>query len=210
MAGVLIIIGLVLSALLPPPERPGQLLGEHFPQNQTLATAATFVLVAGFLLFVPFVAALYWSLRGTHRAYALLGLGPSLLALTLVTIASAASLVTLSNLSDLYGRAQADEPLSPLGPEDAGLIIIAQWTTSALFNGVVLAGALFGGIGFSFFGLAMRGGDRFSMGFAWLSMGLGVLIVLLVFFGLVLGAQVLAVVFALAIGWKVYTLSQAP
>ncbi|MFQ5934655.1 MAG: hypothetical protein ACE5KI_08450, partial [Dehalococcoidia bacterium] len=98
---------------------------------------------------------------------------------------------------------------APLAPGDVGLVLVAHWTARSLLFGLATAGSLFLGTGIAFFGIAMRGSDDFSMGFVWLSVGLGVIIFILVFLGLSAFVFGVAGVFALVLGWKVYALHMA-
>ncbi len=212
LAGVFVIVGAILIALRPPPSTLGEILGELFPQNRTLVAAGTYVTLAALLLAVPFLASLYWKLRGTDRALAQLGLGPSLLAIPLLIFFIVADFAVTSSHSNLYGQALADDPTSPLGAGDAGLVLVAYWTTSSLISAVALAAALLLGLGVAFFGIAMRESADFSKGFMWLSVALGILVILFAFLNLdlpaaFLGAALAVAAFALVLGWKIYTLA---
>ncbi len=71
------------------------------------------------------------------------------------------------------------------------------------------AGFLLIGLAFVAFGLAMRGRQDFGEGLAWLSVVLGIIIVLLNLLGLGFVGTLALPVVALVFGWKVYSLSKA-
>ena len=71
------------------------------------------------------------------------------------------------------------------------------------------AALLFIGLAFVAFGLAMRGSQDFGEGLAWLSVVLGIVVVLFTLLVLVFVGVIALAVFALVLGWKVYSLSRA-
>lgn len=199
LAGVSVVIALILGVLqLPPPGFEGPLMG--FPQVRALTTASIHLFSLALLLGLPFLAALYWSLRDSSRPFARIGLGSGVLAFVITIVALQGLLMTIDALSGIYADASsADRP---------GVLSV-YWAVSSVLSGVINGGFLFTGLAFLAFGFAMRGSSHFQDGFAWLSAGLGILIVLLVFLIPPIVAAIVVAILFLVLGWKVYRLSAA-
>ncbi len=199
VAGVILILGLLtLFSSLPPVDLEQQLA--TFPGDRTLLTVAVDLFLVGFLLFLVFLAALYWSLREKNRAFARIGLGSGVLAFVLGIVITAGLLLAADAFSGLYADAAvADRPV----------VVATYGAVVSLLQAGNTAAFLFTGFAFVAFGLAMRGSQDFGEGLAWLSIVLGVIVVLLTFLLLANLGVIAGAVFALVLGWKVYSLSRA-
>ena len=201
LAGVFIVLGLLTFVLSSPPP-PGDLEQNiaTFPENRTILTVAVDLFLVGLLLFLVFLAALYWSLREPSRVFARIGLGSGVLALVFIVVISTGSLLALDAFSGLYEAAAVS---------DRPVVVATFGAVMSLLQAGSSAGGLFIGLAFVAFGLAMRGSRDFGEGLAWLSVVLGLVVVLFVFLFLSLVSVLVIAVFGLVLGWKVYSLSRA-
>ena len=201
VAGVFIVLVLITFVLASPPP-----LGEHeetlanFPEDRTLLTVSADLFQVALLLLIAFLAALYWSLREPSRVFARIGLGSGVLGLVLYLVTIGGFLLALIAFSGLYeGAAVSDRPV----------VVATYAAVLTLINAGGLAALLLIGLAFVAFGLAMRGSQDFGEGLAWLSVVLGIVAVLFTILVLEAVAIIAIVVFALVLGWKVYSLSKA-
>ncbi len=205
LAGIIVVVGLITFLLLPvpfgatfPPDLEQDLAS--FPEIRTNLTVSFALLVVAYLLLIVFLGALYWSLKEPSRAFARIGLGSGVLAVLLSIVGLQGFLLASNVLSALYGDvAVADRPV----------VVATYGVMFSLSSAVLSTGFLFIGLAFVAFGLAMRGSPDFGEGLAWLSVVLGILIVLLVFPIQGNVGTILIAVLALVLGWKVYSLSRA-
>ncbi|MFQ6013511.1 MAG: DUF4386 family protein [Thermoplasmata archaeon] len=199
LAGVILIVGFITFFLAFPPPDPEQALAT-FPEDRTLLTVATDLFLISLLLFLAFLAALYWSLREPSRVFARIGLGTGVLAAVMGIVALTGFMLATNTFSVLYADAAAS---------DRPVVVATYAAVFSLLDAGNIAAFLFFGLAFAAFGLAMRGSQDFSDGLAWLSAVLGIIIILFIFFNLFPVAIIAIFVFALLLGWKVYSLSEA-
>lgn len=207
LAGVLSAVALVaaLIVFLVVPTLvfgPGSNLEDQladFPENNDVLTVGVDLFTIGFLLLLPFLAGLYWSLREPSRVFARIGLGSG----TLATIALILVVQGLWGATSLFSPLYADATAA----EQAG--IVATYTALVTLVGVgASVGVLFLGLAFAGFGIAMRESPEFPVGLSWLSLGLGVIMILLVLATLGLLSVLLLAVLLVVLGWKLHSLSR--
>ena len=204
LAGVVFVISLITFVIGPTtivaPDESLEPQLVDFPENSARLTVAIDLFVVAFLLVLPFLAALYWSLRETSRVFARIGLGSGILAVVALIFGLQAFLGSANLFSTLYGLvAVSDRP-----------IVVAAYTAAAsLITPILAGGSIFIGLAFVAFGLAMRGSPDYQEGFVWLSAVLGLIIILLTFLFLGLVSVILLAALGLVLGWKVYSLSRA-
>ncbi len=191
-------------------EDPAELAGwvERFPDIRAARTAENGGYLLVLILWVPHFLALYVALRRTSLAPALFGSGLGILGLV-VLAAGALPHVATAPLSDLYHRPGAT-------PADQAALALMWQATWGIFDALLFAGLAIVAVGLTALGVAMLGTPAFGKGFGWLSVVIGVLgvaagVVLLIdpdsliavlnVFGLI--------IFHIALGWKVYSLSRA-
>lgn len=166
----------------------------------TLLTVAIDLTLVDSLFFLAVLAALYWSLREPsrvfahrariggpyHRPYHRWHRGLSLAA-------------------DAFSALYADAAVS-----DRPVVVATYAAVVSLLQAGGSAAFLFQGLAFVAFGLAMRGSQDFGEGLAWLSVVLGIIVVLSTFLFVAFPVAIIAfAVFALVLGWKVYSLLKA-
>ncbi len=199
LAGSIIVIAFI--ALLSSPQVAG--LEESlatWPENAALANVTLDLFLVGLLLFIPFLAVLYSSLREPSRLFARIGLGTGVLAVIVLIFGLLGSIGAAEVLSRVYMEAATG---------DRPVVVAIYGGFLSLFGVGIAAGFLFAGLAFVAFGIAMRGSRDFGGGLAWLSVALGIIIVLFTFLLLAFLAFIAVAVFALVLGWKVYSLSRA-
>ena len=197
LAGVLIVIGLIPFFAITTPILEFEQTLATYPEFRTLLAVGVDLTIVASLLSLPFLAALYVSLKEPSRVFARIGLGSGVLGLVIYIVFLVGFLLALEFFSGLYaGAAVSDRP-----------VVVATYTAMAtLFLAAAAAGFLLIGLSFVAFGLAMRGSPDFGNGLAWLSVVLGIVAGLL----LLLAVGIFALlVFVLVFGWKVYSLSKA-
>lgn len=199
LAGIFILVGLlvaVLGAEIPATLREDL---ETFSDRSLVATLETDFSLAGLLLGITLLAALYVSLKSTNRGLARLGLGSGVFAFALGTVALAGLLLNAIAFSELY-----NEPSS-----DQALVLATYTAVDTLLTAGTASAFLFSGFSFAAFGFAMRGSPDYQRGLAWLTTVLGLAIVLFAFLsGGVIAIPVLAVLM-LVLGWRVTGLARA-
>ncbi len=93
---------------------------------------------------------------------------------------------------------------------DRPVVVAAFGAVQGLFGAGITAGVYLIGLAFVAFGLAMRGRPDYQEGYAWFSVALGIVAIIFPLLILALVSAVLIAVFALVLGWKVYSLARAP
>ena len=199
LAGIMLILSLITFFLQIPPPGLEQAL-TSFLENRTLTIVTTHLFSVALLLVLPFLAALYGSLKEPSRVFARIGLGSGVLAAVITIVAIQGILFALNAFAELYADAAAP---------DRPVVVAIYGATLSLFQAGSTAGFLFTGLAFVAFGLAMRGSPNFPEGLAWSSVVLGILIVLFTFLVLTPLAIIAVVVLVLGGGWKVYGLSKS-
>ena len=199
VAGVLFVIALITFSISPPPVDLEQAL-VTFPENRTVLTVAIDLFLVGLLLFIAFFAALYWSLREPNRVFARIGLGSGVLAAVVGIVTLGGFLLAANAFSGLYEAAAVS---------DRPVVVAAYGAVVSLLQAGNSASFLFAGLALVAVGLAMRGSQDFSEGLVWLSVVLGIIVVLFTFLSLAAPVAIIALaVFFLVYGWKVYSLSR--
>ena len=199
LAGVFLILGVIVLTLVPA-EPESQLWS--FSGSRILLIGIIDLLLAGFLLSIPSLGAIYSSLKEPSRVFARIGLGSGVLALVLFMVNLGGFFLAIDAFSGLYTAPFSDRPVVVATYE--AVVILLQ---AGSFAGVLLVG-----LAFVAFGLAMRGSPDYGEGLAWLSIVLGLIVVLVAFSFSFLPLPVAAIalaVFAPVFGWKAYSLSRA-
>lgn len=199
VAGVLMVVGLITGLFAPVSAGLEEILA-NFPDNSLTVQVASSELILAFLLILAFFAALYWSLREPSRVFARIGLGSGVLAAILAIGAFLGFQHANLLFSALYEAASAS---------DRPLVVAAYAVPVSIFRATLGSGGYLIGLAIVASGLAMRGSPDFGEGLAWLSIIVGILVVL--FTLLLLGPVVIPLIalFAIVLGWKVYSLSRA-
>ncbi|MFQ5837425.1 MAG: DUF4386 family protein [Thermoplasmata archaeon] len=200
LTGVILILGFITFFLAFPPPDPEQALGT-FPEDRTLLTVSVDLFIVSLLLSLPFLAALYRSLREPNRVFARIGLGTGVLAAVMGIVALTGFMLATNTFSVLYADATTS---------DRPVVVATYAAVFSLLDAGNTAAFIFFGLAFVAFGLAMKRSQDFPEGLAWLSVVLGIIIILFIFLNLFPVAIIAIVVFALVLGWKVYNLSRAP
>jgi len=125
-----------------------------------------------------------------------------------VLAAGALPQVARTPISDLYHAPEAT-------PEDKATLVLLWQATQSIFDALLVVGLLLLPIGVIALGVAMLGAPAFGQGFSWMSLVVGVLgvaagVVLLIDPGspIALVSILSLIIFHIALGWKVYTLSR--
>ncbi|MFQ5552542.1 MAG: hypothetical protein ACE5EW_02315 [Thermoplasmata archaeon] len=202
LTGVLVVAAIItFVAAMPsftfPPDLATDL--ERFPENGTILRAGFSIQVVALLLLLPFLAAFYWSLREPSRVFARIGLGSGVLAVILAILGFQGNLQS----THIFSVVLEDFPA------DRAVVVATYAAVQSLVAAVNVMSFLFLGLTFAAFGLAMRANPAYSEGFAWLTVILGVLIVLFPLPLLGLISILLFIVLAVVLGWKVYSLAGA-
>jgi hypothetical protein len=153
--------------------------------------------------------ALYRALRATNLAPALFGSALGIMGLV-VLAAGALPQVARTPISDLYHAPGAS-------PEDQATLALLWQATQGMLDALLVTGLLLLQIGLLTLGVAMLRTPAFGRGYGWVSVTLGVAggaaaVALLIDPGspiAVVGILAL-IVFHIALGWKVYSLSKGP
>ena len=199
LAGIMLILSLITFFLQIPPPGLEQAL-TSFLENRTALTVAIDLFLVGLLLFLVFFAALYLSLREPSRVFARIGLGSGVLAAVLGIVTLGGFLLAANAFSELYEAATVS---------DRPVVVAAYAAVVSLLQAPNAASFLFAGLALVAVGLAMRGSQDFSEGLVWLSVVLGIIVVLFTFLSLAAPVAIIALaVFFLVYGWKVYSLSR--
>ena len=203
LAGALIVVGLILTLTVSVSVLSSQ---ESFFQSspETKATILTIGRIGYIapLLYIPFLVALYQSLKKTKSVSALLGIILGVAAAATFTIYFHGVLSTLFSLSDRYANAT---------PAERTTVVIAGLAAGGVLNGLLVAGVYFLGLSFISLGISALGNVAFRKGFGWLGVILGVaaVAVALPFVPVsVLFSFPVWAAFSIVFGGKVYSLSR--
>ncbi|MFQ5920049.1 MAG: hypothetical protein ACE5I4_08430 [Thermoplasmata archaeon] len=199
LAGVFVVVGLIVFAAFPPAASPEEQLA-NFADNQVTSAVTIDLFLVAFLLALVFLGGLYWSLREPSRFFARIGLGSGVLSLILPLVALQGLLVAAAAFAGMYADAAA---------ADRPVVVAAYGAVVTLLGAGNTSGFLLTGLALVAFGFAMRGSPDFSEGLAWLSIILGIVVVLFTFLVFAPVAIIAIAVFLLVVGWKVYSLAGA-
>lgn len=179
----------------------------RFPEIRAARTVENVFYLAALILGITLFLALYRSLRRTSLAPAFFGSGLSVLGLV-VLVAGALPHVATAPLSDLYHAAGAT-------PAEQATLALMWQATWGIFEALLASGFFVVPIGLIALGRAMLGAPDFGKGYGGMSVALGVIgLVGATFFiidpsSMIVVATFFAIIiFQLALGWKVYTLSR--
>ena len=207
LAGIffsLTIVILIAFVPLDPTDTEGLVMRE--PDVRAIVTVGESFFLVFVILAVPLFLALYWALRGTSLAAALFG---SVLGVMGLVVEAAAALphVAFAPISDLYHAPGAT-------PEDQGTLVLLWQATQGIFNALDAVGLTLLSIGLIVLGVAMLRAPAFGKSFGGTSIVLGVagaagIILSPIASGALFLAPIVVLIFALLLGWKVYSLSRA-
>ena len=208
LAGILLILGIVVGAVLAGPAVPPEEQIIQYPERGAGLRAFASILFVVVLLGIVFLLALYRALRRSNPALALFGSVLGVLGLTFAALSGANTLVTYPFLSGLYHAPGATPE------EQATLVLLWRYTFEGLFQAVFLAQTLFVSVGVVALGVAMLRSSDFGKGFGGVSVVLGVAGVAGgILSRIVSGVEVVYIIalliFILLLGWKLYSLSRA-
>jgi hypothetical protein len=181
----------------------------RFPEIRTARIVENGLYLTVLVLWVIHFLALYRALRGTSLAPALFGSALGILGLVML-VAGALPHVATDPISDFYHA-----PGATAG-DQATLDLLWQ-ATMGIIEMLLVTGLVILPTGLIALGIAMLGAPAFGKGFGWLSLVIGALgiaagVVLLIDPASPIAAvSVLSlIVFHIALGWKVYSLSRNP
>src|SRR5215213_8826874 len=179
----------------------------RFPDVRAAHIVAEGLYLGVLALWAIHFLALYRALRATSPAPALFGSVLGIMGLV-VLAAGALPQVARTPISDLYHAPEAT-------PEDKATLVLLWQATQGIFDALLVVGLLLLPIGVIALGVAMLGAPAFGKGFGWMSLVVGVLgvaagVVLLIDPGspIALVSILSLIIFHIALGWKVYTLSR--
>ena len=181
----------------------------RFPEIRTARIVEEGLYLTVLVLWVIHFLALYRALRGTSLAPALFGSALGILGLVML-VAGALPSVATDPIADLYHA-----PGATAG-DQATLVFLWQ-ATMGILEMLLVTGLVILPTGLIALGIAMLGAPAFGKAFGGVSVVLGVLgvaagVVLVIYPGTliaVVGVFAL-IIFHLALGWKVYSLSKGP
>ena len=205
LVAVFVIVGVFVG---PDPAEPEGLV-MRFPDVRAAHIVEEVLYLGVLALWAIHFLALYRALRGTSLAPALFGSALGLMGLV-VLAAGALPQVARTPISDLYHAPGAS-------PEDQATLVLLWQATQGILDALLVVGLLLLPIGVIALGVAMLGAPAFGQGFGWMSLVVGVLgvaagVVLLIDPGspIAIVSVLSLIVFHIALGWKVYSLSRAP
>jgi hypothetical protein len=212
LGGILFILTFVVVIAGPVGmEEPADLEGwvMRFPDIRAARIVENGVYLVALILGVTLFLALYRALRRTSLAPALFGSVLGILGLV-VLMAGALPHVATAPLSDLYHAPGAT-------PEDQATLALLWQATWGINDALLAAGFIVVPIGLIALGVAMLGAPAFGKGFGGVSVVLGVVGLVAAAFNMVdpssmiaVGSYFAIIIFHLALGWKVYSVSRAP
>ena len=197
LAGVLLIIGIIMFLISPPVPGFEEDLAT-FPERSTSAAVTIGLFLVALLLLIVLLAGLYLSLKEQSRGFARIGLGSGVLAFVVTIFALQGQLLAANAFTGLYADALA---------ADRSVVVATYGAVVTLLRVGNAAGFFFTALAFVAFGIAMRRSQDYGEGLAWLTVVLGIIILLAALVLLEPPAIIAVVVFALVLGWKVYSLS---
>jgi hypothetical protein len=181
----------------------------RFPDVRTARIVENSLYLAVLILWVIHFLALYRALRETSLAPALFGSVLGILGLV-VLAAEALHHIWQTPISDLYHASGATL-------EAQATLVLLWQATHGIFEALFVTGLVFLPIGVIALGVAMLGTPAFGKGVGGVSVVIGILgvvagIVLLIDPGssIAVVSILSLIVFHIAVGWKVYSLSRAP
>jgi hypothetical protein len=207
LGGVLLILvfGIVFAFAAPDISAPEEIV--RFPDIRAARTVENSLYLVVLALWVTHFLALYRVLRGASLAPALFGSVLGILGLAMLA-AGALPHVAIVPLSDLYHAPGAT-------PAVQETLVLLWQATVGIFSALLGTGLLLLTIGLIALGVAMLRAPAFGKGFGWVTVAIGVvgLVATSVFLvdppSPVAAVGVLGlVVFHLALGWKVFSLSR--
>ena len=210
LGGLIFILVFVIVIVFVGPD-PAEPEGEvmRFPDIRAARTVEDSLYLVVLILWVAHFLALYRALRGTSLAPALFGSALGILGLVML-VAGALPHVATDPISDLYHAPGAT-------PEDQATLVLLWQATMGILEMLLVTGLVILPTGLIALGVAMFGAPAFGKAFGGVSVVLGVLgvaagVVVLIDPGsLIAGVGMLAfIVFHIALGWKVYSLSKGP
>jgi hypothetical protein len=204
LVAVFVIVGVFVG---PDPAEPEGLI-MRFPDVRAAHTVEEVLYLGVLALWAIHFLALYRALRATSLAPALFGSALGIMGL-IVLAAGALPQVARTPISDLYHAPGAT-------PEDQATLALLWQATQGMLDALLVTGLLLLPIGLLTLGVAMLRTPAFGRSYGWVSVTLGVAGVaaaaaLLVDVSEIAVVVILAlIVFHLALGWKVYSLSRNP
>jgi hypothetical protein len=211
LGGILFIAVFAIVGFGPVGMEPVEPAGEvmRFPEIRTARIVENGLYLAVLVLWVIHLLALYRALRGTSLAPALFGSALGILGLVML-VAGALPHVATDPISDLYHAPGAT-------PEDQATLVLLWQATMGILETLLVTGLVILPTGLIALGIAMLGAPDFGKGFGGVSVVIGVL-------GVAAGVVVVIdpsspiaivsvlslMVFHIALGWKVYSLSRNP
>src|SRR5215213_11826278 len=210
LGGIVFIVVFVVVIAFVGPE-PAEPEGEvmRFPDIRAARTVEDSLYLVVLILWVAHFLALYRALRETSLAPALFGSTLGIVGLGALA-AGALPHVATAPISELYHAPGAT-------PEDQATLVLLWQTTQGMIDALFVPGLLLLPIGLLMLGVAMLRTPAFGKAFGGVSVVLGVLgvaagVVLVIYPGsLIAVVGILAlIVFHIALGWKVYSLSKGP
>jgi len=181
----------------------------RFPEIRTARIVENGLYLTVLVLWVIHFLALYRALRGTSLAPALFGSALGILGLVML-VAGALPHVATDPISDFYHAPGAT-------PVDQATLDLLWQATMGIIEMLLVTGLVILPTGLIALGVAMFGAPAFGKAFGGVSVVLGVLggaagvVVLIAPDSLIAGVGMLAfIVFHIALGWKVYSLSKGP
>jgi hypothetical protein len=203
LVAVFVIVGVFVG---PDPAEPEGLV-MRFPDVRAAHIVEEVLYLGVLALWAIHFLALYRALRATSLAPALFG---SVLGIMGVVVLAAGALpqVARTPISDLYHAPGAT-------PEDQATLVLLWQATQGIFDALLVVGLLLLPIGVIALGVAMLGTPAFGKGVGGVSVVIGVLgvaagVVLLIDPGspIAIVSVLSLIVFHIALGWKVYSLSR--
>src|SRR5215213_3754931 len=205
LVAVFVIVGVFVGA---DPAEPEGLVMRFLDVRASYIVAEGLYLGVLALWAIHFLA-LYRALRATSLAPALFGSALGIMGLD-VFAAGALPQVARTPISDLYHAPGAS-------PEDQATLALLWQATQGMLDALLVTGLLLLPIGLLMLGVAMLRTPAFGKAFGGVSVVIGVLgvaagVVLVIYPGsLIAVVGILAlIVFHIALGWKVYSLSKGP
>ncbi len=210
MGGILLVAVFVIVGVFvgPDPAEPEGLV-MRFPDVRAAHIVEEVLYLGVLALWAIHFLALYRALRATRLAPALFGSALGIMGL-IVLAAGALPQVARTPISDLYHAPGAS-------PEDQATLALLWQATQGMLDAFLVTGLLLLPIGLVTLGVAMLGTPAFGKAFGGVSVVLGVLgvaaaVALVIDPGSPIAVVVMLalIVFHIALGWKVYSLSKGP
>ena len=210
LGGILLVtvFAIVIVFVGPDPAEPEGLI-MRFPDVRAAHIVEEVLYLGVLALWAVHFLALHRALRGTSLAPALFGSALGLMGLG-VLAAGALPQVARTPISDLYHAPGTT-------PEEQATLVLLWQATQGILDALLITGLLLLPIGVIALGVAMLGTPAFGKGVGGVSVAIGVLgvaagVVLLIDPGspITIVSILSLIVFHIALGWKVYSLSRGP